>query len=76
MEKNRYMVTLDQEAAFKVKKHLKALGLPHTQFSVLLNEYLVMIEPTLEMLAEKKRTGSQVTIFEILEETSKAAKKF
>lgn len=71
--KSRHLVTLDDEYVFPVKRHIAVLGLPLSHFSVLLNEYVQLIEPTLRMCADKKLSGNKVTVMEIMERVSQAA---
>jgi hypothetical protein len=71
--KERYVLTLTKDDCYRVKRHLKELGLPVNHFSVLVDEYIRMIEPTLRMCVEKKKSGEQLALFEVMEKVSCAA---
>lgn len=73
MDKKRYLVSLRQDKAFRLKSQIKQLGLPSGHFSVLLDEHIETLIPIMDMLIEKKKNGEQLTIYEIIGKTSEIA---
>ena len=75
VDKHKYLVSLTQEDAFKLKKLLKELGLPVGQFSVLLDEHVRTLIPIFKEMLERKRSGKQLTLNELIGITEKSAEE-
>lgn len=77
--KKRHQIFLTEENFQSMKDDFKALGLPPSAMSALIDDWLIKFAPTLHKMADRKRKGEQLTFEELLGdlfgEMSKAMKE-
>jgi len=72
--KNKYIVSLSQEHALKLKKLLSDIGMPRGQFSTLLDEHVRTLIPIFEHIKEKRRRDEPLEFAELIGVVDKSAK--
>ena len=65
-EKTRIGVTVTKSVVDQVKQDIKSLGLHPATLSNLVDEWLTEFAPTLNLMAEKKRKGEQLSFEDVI----------